>query len=47
MKVGLLCSADLDLVPFFSRKSELSVMSAVVLWGNRVVVPGPLQTEVL
>ena len=31
MKVGLLCSADLDLVPFFSRKSELSVMSGVVL----------------
>lgn len=47
MKVGLLCSADLDLVPFFSRKSELSVMSGVALWGNRVVVPGPLQTEVL
>ena len=47
MKVGLLCSADLDLVPFFSRKSELSVMSGVALWGNRVVVPGPLQTGVL
>lgn len=42
-----LCTADLDLWPFFNRKSELSVMSGVVMWGNRVVLPVSLQETVL
>lgn len=42
-----LCAADSELCSFFTRKTELSVMSGVVMWGNRVVVPQSLQSEVL
>ena len=43
----VLCEADRDLNPFFVRKDELSVMSGVVMWGNRVVIPQSLRTGLL
>ena len=42
-----LCEADRDLNPFFIRRHELSVMSGVVMWGNRVVIPRCLRTSLL
>ena len=38
---------DAELQPFISRKTELSVQSGCLLWGNRVVVPPSVQSTVL
>lgn len=42
-----LCTEDQELVPFFNRRNELSTMSGVIMWSNRVVVPQSLRQGLL
>lgn len=39
--------ATTELKPFWTRRMELSVQQECILWGNRVVVPGSLRSQVL
>ena len=36
-----------SLKPYFSRQTELSLENQIVLWGNRVIIPYDLRTQVL
>ncbi len=38
---------DLELKPYISRRHELSVQSACLLWGRRVIIPPALHKSVL
>ena len=38
---------DLEFRPFWSRRTELSVMDGCILWGNRVVIPATGQAKLL
>lgn len=38
---------DVHLQPFFSRRTELTIVQGVLLWGIRVVVPSKLQDKIL
>jgi hypothetical protein len=40
-------NSDANLVPFWSRRHELSLEKDCVLWGNRVIIPKKLQSDVL
>ena len=42
--MGWPCTCTAGLLPFFSRKDELSVEDGCILWGCRVLVP-PLRCE--
>lgn len=40
-------NTDINLTPYWSRRLELSLEKDCVLWGNRVVIPKKLQSDIL
>ena len=42
-----LLSNNVELKPFYVRRSELSVQDDCILWGSRVIVPPKLRTNIL
>lgn len=37
------CKEDSEILPFYRRKSELSIENGVIIWGYRVLIPSPLR----